>query len=91
MGGVADGLRLAAYPHLAGVGGHETQHDFHERRLARPVLAEQADYLPRRNGEVDPVTGRDRAEPFTDGLEFEDRTAGHVPSEPVWRDPGSVP
>ena len=56
MGGVADGLRHAAYPHLAGVGGHEAQHDLHERRLARPVLAEQADDLPRCNGEVDTIT-----------------------------------
>jgi hypothetical protein len=49
----------------------------HGRRLARAVGAEQAEADAARDVEVEPVHGRDRAEPLDHALEFDRR---HRPS-----------
>jgi hypothetical protein len=62
---------LAVDEDLSLVGVVEAVEDVHERRLARPVLAEQAVDLTRLDDEVDGVVGDHPGEALGDAPQFE--------------------
>ncbi len=64
--GGADPDRLAVDPDLAGVGFVETVKDRHQRRLAGPVLADDAVNDAALHSEVDVIVGVNRAEALVD-------------------------
>ncbi len=65
--------------HRAAVGGIDAGDRLDQRRLAGPVVADEAHDLAGADGEVDPVQRLDRAEPLAYALQLEERSAvsGH--------------
>jgi hypothetical protein len=75
--GGRDPHRLAVHPDLAGVGLVEPVEDVHQRRLARPVLAQQGVHLAGCELEVDRVVGHQAAEALGDSAQFQGWVVGH--------------
>jgi hypothetical protein len=68
--------RVAVEVDLAVAGAEIAGDDFHERRLARAVVAHQADHLAGEDLHVDVVERADRAEFLADPCQFQNRLPG---------------
>ena len=76
VGGARRTERAVVEAHGAGVGGVHAEDHVAERRLPRPVLAQQAVHFPRAHRQRDVVESGDRPEPLRDAVELEQRSAG---------------
>ena len=73
VGAAVEAHRLAPQEQLAGVGLVEPEHDVHQRALAGPVLAEEAEHLALVEHEVDVLVRDDAREGLGDPPDLEDR------------------
>ena len=71
VAGAVELLHRAVEKDLPLIGLVQAVQDVHERRLARPVLTEEAVDLSRLDHEVDVVVRDEGAEPFGDSAKFE--------------------
>src|SRR5205085_11683133 len=80
VGRMARGIDRAGEAHRAFVRPHDPADDIHQRALAGPVLADQAEDAALRQSEADVAHGVDAGEGLGHAGELEDRLAHAAPS-----------